>query len=98
MTASLPGGTLAERRFQFVPLWGIMVFFLYAMRRISCTPCGKVVVEAVPCADRVQRFAAFTAVRLRRVPTLLLARQVGGQRTAAGMIERQFETKDNQNL
>ena len=42
--------TLDERRFQFVPLWGIMVFFLYAMRRISCAPCGRVVVEAVPWA------------------------------------------------
>jgi transposase len=42
--------TLDERLFQFVPLWGIMVFFIYAMRRISCRPCGRVVVEAVPWA------------------------------------------------
>lgn len=41
--------TLEERRFEFVPLWGIFVFFLYAMRRVSCRDCG-VVVEAVPWA------------------------------------------------
>ena len=27
---------LAERRFEFVPLWGIAVVMLYAMRRIDC--------------------------------------------------------------
>ena len=44
----LPGptyDTLEERRFQFVPLWGIVVFFLYAMRRIAWAKCKAVVVE-----------------------------------------------------
>jgi len=41
--------TLPERRFEFVPLWGIAVFFLYAMRRVACRRCG-VKVEAVPWA------------------------------------------------
>ena len=41
---------LKERRFEFVPLWGIAVFFIYAMRRVDCPTCG-VVVEAVPWAD-----------------------------------------------
>ena len=27
---------LAPRRFEFVPLWGIAVFFVYAMRRVNC--------------------------------------------------------------
>jgi transposase len=40
---------LDERRFQFVPLWGIAVFFLYALRRVSCAECG-IVVEEVPWA------------------------------------------------
>jgi len=40
---------LAERRFEFIPLWGILVMFLYAMRRVDCPSCG-VVVEAVPWA------------------------------------------------
>ena len=35
------------RRFEFVPLWGYPVFFLYQMRRINCKQCG-VVVEQVP--------------------------------------------------
>jgi transposase len=46
--------TLHERRFQFIPLWGIAVFFLYAMRRISCRTCKQVVVEAVPWAKGKQ--------------------------------------------
>ncbi len=42
--------TLTPRRFEFVPLWGIPVFFVYAMRRVHCPTCG-VVVEAVPWAQ-----------------------------------------------
>jgi transposase len=40
---------LPERRFEFVPLWGIAVFFVYAMRRVDCRRCG-VTVERVPWA------------------------------------------------
>ena len=36
-----------ERRFEFIPLWGFLVFFLYVMRRVNCPRCG-VLVEAVP--------------------------------------------------
>lgn len=35
------------RRFEFVPLWGILVYFVYRMRRVSCSDCG-VKVERVP--------------------------------------------------
>jgi len=31
---------LPKRRFVFVPLWGITVYFLYAMRRVDCPRCG----------------------------------------------------------
>jgi hypothetical protein len=31
---------LAERRFEFIPLWGFFVFLLYAMRRVDCRRCG----------------------------------------------------------
>ncbi|WP_422444007.1 transposase [Endozoicomonas sp. ALB091] len=41
---------LAERRFEFVPLWGIRVFLLYKMRRVECKTCG-VKVEQVPWAE-----------------------------------------------
>jgi transposase len=45
---------LAPRRFAFVPLWGILVYFVYALRRVDCPRCG-VVVESVPWADGKQR-------------------------------------------
>jgi transposase len=41
---------LPERRFEYVPLWGIAVFFLYRMRRVDCPRCG-VKVEEVPWGD-----------------------------------------------
>lgn len=41
---------LPSRRFEFVPLWGIAVFFIYAMRRVECPTCG-VKVEEVPWGD-----------------------------------------------
>ena len=40
---------LAERRFEFVPVWGFAVFLLYRMRRVQCATCG-VKVEQVPWA------------------------------------------------
>jgi transposase len=41
---------LPPRRFEFVPLWGITVLFVYAMRRVDCPECG-VKVEKVPWCD-----------------------------------------------
>ena len=41
---------LEERRFEFVPLWGIVVFLAYRMRRVDCKRCG-VTVEMVPWCD-----------------------------------------------
>jgi len=41
---------LPPRRFRFVPLWGVPVFFVYAMRRVECDSCG-VRVEHVPWAE-----------------------------------------------
>jgi len=41
---------LPERIFEFIPFWGIFVFFLYGMRRVHCRTCG-VVVEEVPWAE-----------------------------------------------
>src|SRR5260370_34361418 len=47
-----PGyGQLAERRFEFSPLWGVLVFLLYPMRRVNCRRCGIVAVEEVPWGD-----------------------------------------------
>lgn len=40
---------LPERAFEFVPLWGLAVCFLYALRRVNCERCG-IKVERVPWA------------------------------------------------
>src|SRR5437868_7134923 len=42
---------LAQRRFEFIPLWGFLVFLLYTMRRVDCHRCGVVAVEEVPWGD-----------------------------------------------
>ncbi len=39
-----------QRRFEFIPFWGYLVFFLYCMRRVQCRTCG-VAVEEVPWGD-----------------------------------------------
>src|SRR5271165_3272133 len=38
---------LPERRFEFIPFWGFLVFFLYGRRRVNCRDCG-VVAEKLP--------------------------------------------------
>lgn len=45
---------LTERRFEFVPLWGLVVDFVDALRRVNCTSCG-VKVERVPGSDDKHR-------------------------------------------
>jgi transposase len=42
---------LTERRFEFIPLWGYLVFLLYTMRRVDCPRCETAVVEEVPWGD-----------------------------------------------
>ena len=62
--------TLAPRRFQYVPLWGIPVFLVYAMRRVNCRRCG-IRVEAVPWAEGKRQstisFEWFLAIWARRL-------------------------------
>jgi transposase len=41
---------LQRRKFEFVPLWGMAVFFVYRMRRVDCPTCG-IRVEVVPWAE-----------------------------------------------
>jgi transposase len=38
------------RRFEFVPLWGMTVYFVYQMRRVQCPSCG-IKVERIPWAE-----------------------------------------------
>lgn len=44
--------TQDSRRFNFVPLWGLAVVFIYAMRRVRCPRCQRVSVEWVPWCER----------------------------------------------
>ena len=47
----MPGyDTLAERRFEFIPMWGMLVFFLYCSRRVECRSCS-VAVEKLPWSE-----------------------------------------------
>jgi len=48
---------LPTRRFEFVPLWGMKVFLVYAPRRVGCSRCG-VKVERLPWA--MGTYALFT--------------------------------------
>lgn len=47
---------LPERAFEYVPLWGMRVYFVYALRRVQCARCG-VKVEAVPWGQGKQTLA-----------------------------------------
>jgi transposase len=61
---------LEERAFEFIPLWGVLVFFLYAARRVDCSRCG-VTVEALPWAigkrPLTKAYAYFLAAWARRM-------------------------------
>ena len=51
--------TLPPRRFEFIPFWGIKVFFRYAPRRVNCPVCG-VRVEKMPwCKGKRQLTRAY---------------------------------------
>ncbi len=41
---------LPERRFEFIPFWGFLVFFLYSRRRVQCRRCG-IVAEKLSWSD-----------------------------------------------
>jgi transposase len=67
---------LPQRRFEFVPLWGFPVFFLYAMRRVDCPRCG-VKVERVPWAQGKNHLTTTYAWFLARWAKRLSWKQVG---------------------
>jgi len=45
---------LPKRRYEFVPLWALAVYFLYAPRRVDCPRCG-IKVERLPWAEGKNR-------------------------------------------
>ena len=69
---------LAERRFEFIPFWGFLVFLLYSMRRVACTHCQAVVVEEVPWGDGKRTLTRAYMLFLAR-----WARQLSWKETAA---------------
>jgi transposase len=78
-----PGATYDhqhERRFDFVPLWGLLVFLLYAPRRVDCGTCG-VHVEAMPWAmgksSMTLVYMSFLATWARRLSWTETARVFG---------------------
>ena len=46
--------TLKPRRFEFIPILGMAVYFVYPMRRVDCPECG-IVVESVPWGSGKQQ-------------------------------------------
>src|SRR6202162_5024806 len=64
---------LPQRRWLFVPLWGIATYFCYAPRRVECAQHG-IVVEHIPWSDgkrpvtcAMMGFLARWARRLREI-------------------------------
>jgi transposase len=66
---------LPERSFEFIPLWGFLVFLLYRMRRVDCRDRG-VVVE-VPWSDGKHPWTRAYMLFLAR-----WARKLSGKETA----------------
>lgn len=64
------------RLFQFVPMWGLLVFLSYRMRRVNCPRCG-VKVEQVPWADGKSQMTHVYQIFLAR-----WARMLSWQETA----------------
>lgn len=63
---------LAERRFEFIPLWGFLVFLLDTMRRVDCRRRGVGAVEEVPWGEGkrtlTKAYMLFFARWARRLP------------------------------
>jgi transposase len=67
---------LPSRRFQFVPLWGLAVFLIYAPRRVDCAACG-IRVEHFPWSSGKRQlthaFAWYLATWAKRMSWLEVA-------------------------
>ena len=72
---------LAERRFEFIPLRGFLVFLLYTMRRVDCRRCGVVAVEEVPWGDGKRTLTKAYMLSLAR-----WARRLSWKETAAASV------------
>lgn len=67
---------LETRRYQFIPLWNMPVFFAYAPRRVDCGNCG-VKVERVPWSEGKSRLCTVYIWFLAAWAKLISWKQVG---------------------
>ena len=80
------------RHFRHVPLWGIPVTLVYAPRRVVCTQCRGVHVEALPWAVGQQRFTRALLVTIATWTRVLPWQQVATLFGCAwGTVERAVE-------
>lgn len=82
---------LPPRRYEFIPMWDILVFLLYAPRRVDCPHCG-VKVERVPWSDGkspiTTRYAWFLADWAKLLAWSVVARRFcTSWHTVAGAVE-----------
>jgi transposase len=86
--------TRPMRRFRHVPMWGIPVELRYAPRRVSCTRCEGVHVEAMPWVSGKQRMTRALMVTLatwsRALPWNQVATAVE-EAVAYGLANRDLE-------
>ena len=91
-----------ERRFDFVPLWGLLVCLLYSPRRVDCRDCG-IHVEAMPWAQGKSSMTAvymsFLATWARRLSWMETARAFGStwdnvRRAVEWVVEYGLEHRD----
>ena len=88
---------LSPRRFEFVPLWGLRVFLLYAMRRVDCPRCG-VTVERVPWADGKHQLTTTYRWFLARWAKRLVRERPDGPETARWIAERRTSDEGQEGL
>ena len=108
-TCEQPGPThdhQPERRFDFVPLWGLLVFLIYAPRRIDCRQCG-IHVEAMPWSTgnspMTTVYMSFLATWARRLSWTETARSFGAswdsvRRAVGWVVEYGLEHRDLLNV
>jgi len=85
---------LAERRFEFIPFWGFLVFLLYSMRRVDCRRCQAVFVEEVPWGDGKRTLTRAYMLFLARWARKLLSNRRKRPRRSA-LHGKRFSTRCN---
>jgi hypothetical protein len=68
---------LSERRFEFIPLWGFLVFVLYTLRRVDCRRRDDVAVEEVPWGEGKRTLIRAYMLFLARRRQTVMAREQG---------------------